>query len=186
MAIALNSELSSAGMLRLHAVSDGVIALSLLLIAAALIYLYRRREENNPRESALTILFVLFITVIGLAHLASLIGLWTPTSGIEDVLKAAAALLALTTMGLPLWVRMTDLSDAVLFLFIGAYCVAIALQGKDAPAWLRAVAVLTGLLALARSVAGFAGTPSILDLVAPFAFIVSVIASGVYLLLTAR
>jgi two-component sensor histidine kinase len=97
MAIALNSELSSAGMLRLHAVSDGVIALSLLLIAAALIYLYRRREENNPRESALTILFVLFITVIGLAHLASLIGLWTPTSGVEDVLKAAAALLALTT-----------------------------------------------------------------------------------------
>ncbi|MFZ2018378.1 MAG: hypothetical protein WAU90_06855, partial [Methyloceanibacter sp.] len=97
MPTALNSELSSSGMLRLHALSDGVIALSLLLIAAAMIYMYRRREENNPRESALTLLFILFIAVIGLVHLASLIGLWTPLGGVEDVLKAAAALLALTT-----------------------------------------------------------------------------------------
>ncbi|HEX7532768.1 MAG TPA: histidine kinase, partial [Methyloceanibacter sp.] len=84
-------------MLLLHAVSDGVIALSLLLIPAALLYLYGRRKDTNPRERALITLFILFIAAVGLAHLASFIGLWTPLSGLEGVLKAAAALLALTT-----------------------------------------------------------------------------------------
>jgi two-component sensor histidine kinase len=84
-------------MLWLKAVSDGVIALSLLLIAAALIYLYRRRGEANPRESALSTLFILFIAAIGLTNLTSLVGLWTPFDGAEGVLKALAALLALTT-----------------------------------------------------------------------------------------
>jgi two-component sensor histidine kinase/PAS domain-containing protein len=81
----------------LQAVSDGVIAFSLLLIAAALIYMYRRRGEANPRESALSTLFILFIAAIGLANLASLVGLWTPFDGAEGVLRALAALLALTT-----------------------------------------------------------------------------------------
>jgi two-component sensor histidine kinase/PAS domain-containing protein len=81
----------------LEAVSDGVIAFSLFLIAAALIYMYRRRGEANPRESALSTLFILFIAAIGLANLASLVGLWTPFDGAEGVLRALAALLALTT-----------------------------------------------------------------------------------------
>ncbi len=97
MPTALNSDVTASGMLLLHAVSDGVIALSLLLIPAALLYLYGRRKETNPREQALITLFILFIAAVGLAHLASFIGLWTPLSGLEGVLKAAAALLALTT-----------------------------------------------------------------------------------------
>jgi two-component sensor histidine kinase len=84
-------------MLWLNAVSDGVIAFSLLLIAAALIYMYRRRGEASSGESALTTLFILFIAAIGLANFASLVGLWTPFDGAEGVLKALAALLALTT-----------------------------------------------------------------------------------------
>ncbi len=84
-------------MIYLHAVSDGVIAFSLLLIAAALIFLYRRRGETNAGESTLTTLFILFIAALGLAHLASLSGLWTPSAAVEAVLKSLAALFALTT-----------------------------------------------------------------------------------------
>lgn len=97
MPTAHDSDLSSAGMIYLHAISDGVIAFSLLLIAAALIYLYRRRGESNTGESTLTTLFILFIAAIGLSHLASLAGLWTPSAAVEAALKALAALLALTT-----------------------------------------------------------------------------------------
>ena len=84
-------------MLLLHAVADGVIALSLLLIPAALLYLYGQRKENSPREAALTTLFILFISAVGVVHLAAFIGLWTPLTGLEGVFKATAALLALTT-----------------------------------------------------------------------------------------
>jgi two-component sensor histidine kinase len=97
MPTAVHSELSSSGMLWLQAVSEGVVAFSLLLIAAALIYMYRRREETNARESALSTLFILFIAAIGLTNLASLVGLWTPFDGAVGALKALAALLALTT-----------------------------------------------------------------------------------------
>jgi two-component sensor histidine kinase len=97
MPTAVHSELSSSGMFWLEAVSDGVIAFSLFLIAAALIYMYRRRGEANPRESALSTLFILFIAAIGLTNLASLVGLWTPFDGAEGVLRAVAALIALTT-----------------------------------------------------------------------------------------
>jgi PAS domain S-box-containing protein len=97
MPTARYSDLSSAGMKYLHAVSDGVIAFSLLVIAAALIYLYRRRGDSTTGESTLTTLFILFIAAIGLAHLASLAGLWTPSAAVEAALKALAALLALTT-----------------------------------------------------------------------------------------
>ena len=84
-------------MLLLHAVADEVIALSLLLIPAALLYLYGQRKENSPREAALTTLFILFIAAVGVVHLAAFIGLWTPLTGLEGVFKATAALLALTT-----------------------------------------------------------------------------------------
>ncbi len=97
MQTALDSDVTASGMLLLHALSDGVIALSLLLIPAALLYLYGRRKEANPREQALITLFILFIAAVGLAHLASFIDLWLPLSALEGVLKAAAALLALTT-----------------------------------------------------------------------------------------
>lgn len=81
----------------LHAVSDGVIALSLLAIPVALLYINKRRGEHNRGETALVTLFALFIFAVGLAHLAALVGLWLPSAGLEGLVKAAAALLALTT-----------------------------------------------------------------------------------------
>ena len=89
----------SSGLVWLHAVSDGVIAASFLIIPVALLYIYRRRGESNRGETALVTLFALFIFVVGLAHLASLFTLLlpgTPGKGLEGLLKAAGALLALT------------------------------------------------------------------------------------------
>jgi two-component sensor histidine kinase len=91
------SELGPSGLVLLHAVSDGVIAISLLIIPAALLYIHKRRGESNPGETALVTLFALFIFAVGLAHLASLVGLWVPDGELEGLVKAAAALLALTT-----------------------------------------------------------------------------------------
>ena len=84
----------------LHAISDGVIAVSFLIIPAALLYIYKRRGESNRGESALVTLFCLFIFAVGLAHLASAFTLWLPgvvSKVLEGLLKAAGALLALTT-----------------------------------------------------------------------------------------
>jgi two-component sensor histidine kinase/PAS domain-containing protein len=89
--------MGSSGLVLLHAISDGIIALSLLSIPAALLYIHKRRGENSPGETALVTLFALFIFAVGLAHLASLAGLWVPSAAAEVLLKAAAALLALTT-----------------------------------------------------------------------------------------
>ena len=74
-----------------------MIALSLLTIPVALLYINKRRGESNPGEKAMVTLFALFIFAVGLAHLAALVGLWVPSSGLEGLVKAAAALLALTT-----------------------------------------------------------------------------------------
>jgi len=93
----LRSEFWPSGLVLLHAVADGVIAVSFLIIPAALLYIHKRRGESNPGETALITLFALFILAVGLAHLASLLALWAPAKGIEGLLKAAAALLALTT-----------------------------------------------------------------------------------------
>jgi PAS domain S-box-containing protein len=85
-----------------HAVADGAIVLSFLLIAAALFFIYQRRDQHNPREAALLILFSLFILAVGLAHFAELLSLWLPAQGLEALLKAAGALLALTA-AIVLW-----------------------------------------------------------------------------------
>jgi two-component sensor histidine kinase len=80
----------------LSAVADGVIAASFFAIPAALIFIQKRRSDRSPGEMALITLFALFIFVVGLAHLASVVGVWVPALGLEGLLKAAGALLALT------------------------------------------------------------------------------------------
>jgi hypothetical protein len=94
--------------------------------------------------------------------------------------------LSLTTYNLPFWVRMTDLSDAILFLAIAVFCASSAVRGDHAPVWWRAVAALAGLFAMVRSIAGFVRATSVLDLAAPLAFITFILVTGIYLLLSAR
>lgn len=93
----LRPETDPSGLVFLHAVSDGVIALSLLTIPVALLYINKKRGETNSGETALVTLFALFIFAVGLAHLAALVGLWVPSGALEGLLKAATAVLALTT-----------------------------------------------------------------------------------------
>jgi two-component sensor histidine kinase len=95
--VSFGAEEWPSGLLILHAVSDGIIALSLLTIPVALLYIQRRRGESSPGEKALVTLFALFIFGVGLVHLAALARLWVPDAGLEGLLKAVAALLALTT-----------------------------------------------------------------------------------------
>ncbi|HEY6670245.1 MAG TPA: HWE histidine kinase domain-containing protein [Methyloceanibacter sp.] len=83
------------GLVLLNAVADGVIAAAFFAIPAALIFI-QRRSDRSPGEMALITLFALFLFVVGLAHLASLVGVWVPAPGLEGLLKAAGALLALT------------------------------------------------------------------------------------------
>ena len=93
------SEVWPSGLVALHVISDGIIALSFFAIPLALLYIYRRRGETNPGERILIILFALFIFAVGLAHLASLFALLSPGlpgRGFEGLLKALGALLALT------------------------------------------------------------------------------------------
>ena len=99
---ALRPDTWSSGLVLLHAVADGVIALSLILIPAGLLYLYRGREDSNPREASLMKLFMLFILAVGVVHLISLMTLWAPLHGLEGLVKALAALLALTA-AIVLW-----------------------------------------------------------------------------------
>lgn len=93
----LQSEAWPSKLVLLHAVSDGIIALSFLIIPAALLYIHKRRGESSPGEGALVTLFALFIFAVGLAHLATLFTLWVPGKGLEGLLKALGAVLALTT-----------------------------------------------------------------------------------------
>ena len=114
------------------------------------------------------------------------IGLAGILVGIVSLLTAVPVIvLSLTTYNLRFWVRMTDLSDAILFLAIATFCALAAVRGDQAPAWWRAVAALTGLFALMRSIAGFVGAVSFLDLAAPLVFILFVLITGIHLLLGA-
>ena len=80
----------ASGLVLLHAVADGVIALSFLTIPAALLYIHKRRGESNPGETALITLFALFIFAVGLAHLASLFALWVPAQGARRSVEGCA------------------------------------------------------------------------------------------------
>lgn len=107
--------------------------------------------------------------------------------GIVSVVTAVPIIvLALTAVNLPFWVHMTDLSDVALFLSIGVLCLVNTVRGVALPGWLRAVAALVGLLALARSGMGFFGITSVLDLAAPLMFLAFVLLASIHLLLGYR
>ncbi|MGH6734644.1 MAG: sensor histidine kinase [Methyloceanibacter sp.] len=98
----LRLEAWPAGLTLLHAVADGIIAATFLLVPGVLLYVYKRRGEGGGREAALLKLFLLFVFAVGLVHFAALISQFMPAPGLEGVLKGAAALLAIAT-ALGLW-----------------------------------------------------------------------------------
>src|SRR5262245_14725617 len=92
------SEALPSGLILLHAVSDAVIVLAFFAIPIALLYIHSKRGDSNRGETILVRLFALFIVAVGLAHLASLLTILMPgisSKGLEGLLKALGALLAL-------------------------------------------------------------------------------------------
>lgn len=82
-------------LIALHAISDGLIALSYFLIPLALILLVRRRHDLVFRWAYL--LFGVFILACGATHTLSVVTLWHPFYWLEGALKAITALLSLAT-----------------------------------------------------------------------------------------
>jgi PAS domain S-box-containing protein len=85
------------GLVALHVVSDGAIALAYFAIPVSLAVFLRQRKDLEPQHQALAALFGVFITACGLTHLASIVVLWIPLYGAEGVLKAVTAAASVAT-----------------------------------------------------------------------------------------
>jgi PAS domain S-box-containing protein len=83
------------GLVGLHALSDGFIALAYFAIAAALIYFVQRRKDVPFRQ--LFWLFAAFIAACGVTHSLAVWTLWFPTYWLSGLLKALTALLSIYT-----------------------------------------------------------------------------------------
>jgi hypothetical protein len=68
---AVQSQAMISGLDLVHAVADGIIAVSLFVIPAALFFVFYRRGERSRTDQALLALFILFLSTTGLAHFAS-------------------------------------------------------------------------------------------------------------------
>jgi signal transduction histidine kinase len=79
----------------LHAISDGLIALSYYAIPVALIYFVRRRRDLA--FSWMFLMFGAFIVACGTTHLLGLYTLWVPVYRLDGLVKAATAGLSLAT-----------------------------------------------------------------------------------------
>lgn len=84
----------------LHAISDGLIALSYYSIPFALIYFALRRQDLTFRW--IFLMFGAFILACGTTHLMGVWTLWYPNYGVEGVIKMVTAIISLSTAAL-LW-----------------------------------------------------------------------------------
>jgi PAS domain S-box-containing protein len=85
------------GLLALHVVSDGAIALAYFAIPISLAVFLRKRKDLERQHRALAALFGFFITACGLTHVASIVVLWIPLYGAEGILKAITAVASVAT-----------------------------------------------------------------------------------------
>ncbi|NJL45074.1 MAG: hypothetical protein HC922_03615 [Leptolyngbyaceae cyanobacterium SM2_3_12] len=83
------------GLVWLHGLSDGLIALAYWLIAGALIYFLQQRQDVPFRP--LFWLFAAFIASCGLTHLLGVWTLWFPTYWVSGLAKAVTAIISLYT-----------------------------------------------------------------------------------------
>lgn len=83
------------GLVWLHLLSDALIMLSYWTIAAALVYLVRRRPDLPFKP--LFWLFATFIAACGATHLLAVWTLWFPTYWVSGAVKAVTALVSLAT-----------------------------------------------------------------------------------------
>ena len=86
------------GVLWLHAISDGVIALSYYVIPVTLLYFVRRRHDLP--FNWVFVMFGLFILSCGTTHLMDVWTLWYGTYRLAGVIKAITAAASVVTAGL--------------------------------------------------------------------------------------
>jgi signal transduction histidine kinase len=84
----------------LHALSDGFVALSYVLIPAALIHLIRKRRDIVFHW--MFVLFAVFILSCGATHVMGIVTLWEPVYRLDGLIKAITAITSLPTAFL-LW-----------------------------------------------------------------------------------
>ncbi|GAB4576871.1 MAG: hypothetical protein Tsb0019_02740 [Roseibium sp.] len=81
----------------LHAVSDGLIALSYIVIPVAMLTFLSRRPDIQGTTRKIGYLFIAFILACAVTHLSALATLWWPAYGAQGLVKAATALVSLIT-----------------------------------------------------------------------------------------
>lgn len=87
-------------LIAIHALSDGVIAVSYFSIPIALILLLNKREDLAFKRTFG--LFALFIFACGVTHLTGMIMLWEPYYGAQGMIKLMTALISVIT-AISLW-----------------------------------------------------------------------------------
>jgi PAS domain S-box-containing protein len=81
----------------LHAISDGLIALSYIVIPVAMLTFLSRRPDIQGNTRKIAYLFIAFILACAMTHLSALATLWWPAYGAQGLVKAMAALVSLMT-----------------------------------------------------------------------------------------
>ncbi len=87
-------------LLILHVGSDLLIALAYFSIPAAIYTFVRKRED--ARNDQIALLFVAFILLCGITHVASIVTIWYPAYIIEGLFKLATGIVSLAT-AIALW-----------------------------------------------------------------------------------
>ena len=90
----------------MHAVSDGVIALTYFSIPAAIFAFVRRRPDF--RHYRVASLFILFIMLCGITHAVGVWTLWQPVYGLQGLVKVLTATVSLIT-AIALWPLLPEL-----------------------------------------------------------------------------
>lgn len=80
----------------LHVISNAVIALSYVLIPAAL-YIITTRNQYRGQHKDLAYLFIAFIFFCGLSHLVEIYTTWVPAYRLEGWMKAITASVSMVT-----------------------------------------------------------------------------------------
>lgn len=84
----------------MHAISDALIAIAYFSIPGAIFLFIKQRVDFEFRWTA--VLFVSFIALCGLTHIAALVTLWQPYYGLQGMVKAATATVSVLT-AVSLW-----------------------------------------------------------------------------------
>lgn len=84
------------GVIWLHVVSDGLVALAYLIIPITLVYFVRRMRYPLSFSRA-ALLFAAFIVLCGLGHAIEIVTFWKPIYYLQGLEKAATAIVSMLT-----------------------------------------------------------------------------------------